>query len=669
MTRTLLLLFSLLLFVPATGEATTPAPPPPRPTVPKKKKIMVVPSVPSKSMASGQTILSGKVTVTLMPQMIKGHPEHGYVFYKVQIQNDDSRSHSIRFAFESNPTHSYPHIKQITKQTESAAKTKSLVSILHPALRYRNPHIVVYIDNQKAGVLRLFGSMYMRSYKRLRVLVSRRVSYNVLDAVNRSRRLYKRYHAGHRYRHRYRAVAKAPGPSVSLSPAVKHKMLALPRAGFTRGQFSASRTELEPSQWSRSWLAYTGYAGLLLHAETIARMPTGVRDAVMRYLEAGGVVAIVGDWKPPKGWRSAPLRSDEEGPWTHYSVGFGSCYVYTKKAGMDLIGKDPTVWRAVLKGWHRSVVPFRTTMTPQEANRRFPVLDNIGVPVRGIFFLMLLFSMLLGPLNMFVLWRMKKRIWLLWTVPVGALLSCMAILAYASLSGGWGSHLRLASVTYLDQSKGRAVTLGWAGFYSSATLSQGLPFDFHTEITPQIRSYYRGGRGRGLSLDLTREQRLTSGWVLSRVPLHLQLRTHQQRREKLVFRQQGGSMSVINGLGATLKRLVVRDHSGRLYTNKGPIKAGAKASLFLDTRSTGGSSTPPTPGWRIYKSMWKGLSSPLKGKPWFQAVLNFPGSYIEPGGYLAEMEAAPFISKRIQQGKEVNAHSIVIGRWEARHGS
>ncbi len=57
-----------------------------------------------------------------------------------------------------------------------------------------------------------------------------------------------------------------------------------------------------------------------------------------------------------------------------------------------------------------------------EANVKFPVIEDIGIPVKGLFLLMLLFVLAIGPINLMVLARKKRRIWLLWTTPVISLL-------------------------------------------------------------------------------------------------------------------------------------------------------------------------------------------------------------------------------------------------------
>ena len=99
-----------------------------------------------------------------------------------------------------------------------------------------------------------------------------------------------------------------------------------------------------------------------------------------------------------------------------------------------------------------------------DANRAFPVVEDIGVPVRGLLALMFLFALAIGPVNMFVLARKKRKLWLFWTVPVISFVTCLAVLGYMA-HGGHGcisvtSNVapRLCSEFHLAWQKGDVAT-------------------------------------------------------------------------------------------------------------------------------------------------------------------------------------------------------------------
>src|SRR5205823_12860439 len=108
----------------------------------------------------------------------------------------------------------------------------------------------------------------------------------------------------------------------------------------------------------------------------------------------------------------------------------------------------------------------------------------------------------IGPVNISLLSRWKRRIWLLWTVPLLSGFTVLAVFGYMLLSEGWSRHLRIETITVLDESTLRAATVGWTAFYSPVTPGDGLHFSYDTEVTLQGDAgemediyYGRGHRG------------------------------------------------------------------------------------------------------------------------------------------------------------------------------
>ena len=223
------------------------------------------------------------------------------------------------------------------------------------------------------------------------------------------------------------------------------------------------------------------------------------------------------------------------------------------------------------------------------------MVEKLGIPARGMLAVLILFALFIGPVNFFVLNRMKRTIWILWTVPVLSVLTAAAVFAYATVAEGWSGRARTATLTILDQVNHRASTIGTAAFYSPLTPSGGLRFSAETEVTPQIGLtnwyYYNQGR-HARSVDWTSDQHLDSGWITARVPAHFQVRKSESRRERLtVTKEANGRLRVVNGLGAAIESLWIADGDGGVW--KG-VNLAAGASLITDkTAEHGVSSLDP----------------------------------------------------------------------------
>ncbi|GAF96687.1 unnamed protein product, partial [marine sediment metagenome] len=245
------------------------------------------------------------------------------------------------------------------------------------------------------------------------------------------------------------------------------------------------RSQISVAQWSSNWLAYSRYEGLIVTGRDMQEMPPGALAAITQYVECGGSLLITGgDWREPDSWRRHRLDVSDE---MTYFMGFGQCRVLNDSSP----SAGGAQWRQITQMWQQAHQPFSEHRGIDDANRLFPVIEDLQIPVRGLFLLILLFAVGIGPVNLIVLAKMRRRIWMLWTVPAISLVTCVAVFGYATFAEGWLGHRRGETLTILDQATHRATTIGWAAFYSPLTPRGGLRFGYETELTPQLST----GRG------------------------------------------------------------------------------------------------------------------------------------------------------------------------------
>src|SRR5262249_60304906 len=123
--------------------------------------------------------------------------------------------------------------------------------------------------------------------------------------------------------------------------------------------------------------------------------------------------------------------------------------------------------------------------------------DDIRLPCSCLVFIMFVFVVAIGPVNLVVLARLKRRTWMLWTVPAISFLTCLIVFVYSLLSEGVTPDVRTESLTVLDQVNRRASSIGTTAFYCPLTPSQGLFFEGDTDATA-LGSFwdYRSGADR-----------------------------------------------------------------------------------------------------------------------------------------------------------------------------
>ena len=358
---------------------------------------------------------------------------------------------------------------------------------------------------------------------------------------------------------------------------------ALPSSGSPSSRGSGSPSYqiidlgLPVSKWNTIWLGFSRYDGVIVTAEDIRQMPPDVQSALWRYVECGGALFVLGEQELPESWELKgslkPELPTAAAGIAVYNVGFGQCIV---SAAEDTKSLNQEQWRHVVESWTKTAIPWQWDNSVEDANRIFPVVSKLGIPVRGLFLLMLLFAVAIGPVNLIVLSRKKRRIWLLWTTPVISLMTCLGVFAYATFAEGWKQVIRTEGLTILDERAYRATTIGWTAFYSALTPGTGLRFGYETELTPQISA---GNTSKVLTLDWTHDQHLGSGWVTARVPTHFMVRKSETRRERVTIRRGADArLKMVNGLGTDISEFWLAEGDGTIYSAT-DILAGEEAEL------------------------------------------------------------------------------------------
>ena len=408
------------------------------------------------------------------------------------------------------------------------------------------------------------------------------------------------------------------------------------------------RASMPASDWSSDWLAYSGYDGIVATADDLAAAPESVVLALWQYVETGGSLMVLGRPRSDSAWARVGLgrpqfSSQEAGMSVDYA-GFGVAFGVEVERVADLnlrqIERLEEAWRQSRKLWD-------LTRDPSGVHRQFAASDRVEIPVRGLFLVVLAFTVLIGPVNLAILNRRGKRIWLLWTVPAASLLACALVVLYVFAGEGLVRHGRTEGLTVLDERNRRATTLGWAGFYASLTPGEGLLFDNATEVSPVV-SWGHDQQGGARAFALGNRQHLSRGWLRARLPGYFILRKSELRRERIQLRQRAGSLEAVNGLGVDLLTLWVAGNDGRLHFMDG-LAAGASARLEITGEQA-------TAGPDVLRSLYRGDLPNL-----LLRLQQEPGGYLRPGTWLAVADASPFVEIALENLDNETSKAVIYG--------
>ena len=404
------------------------------------------------------------------------------------------------------------------------------------------------------------------------------------------------------------------------------------------------RADAPIQAWSPNWLAYSRYHGIAVTSDDLRAAPGPVRRALTQFVEIGGVLIVLGSSPElAQAW-----RHEKAGGFTVAYGGFGKCII--DESG-DYERWDHSQWEYVVATLIESV--HTTNLDAPSLVAGSLAGGDVRLPVRGLLILMFLFAIVIGPVNLYVLARMRRRIWMLWTVPTFSLITCLAVFGYMIVAEGWGGHLGIETVTILNEGTGRATTIGHVGIYTPLTPSDGLHFSYDTEVTSAFeadRFSIRRSRGTSRTIDWSRDQHLAQGWVQPRVPTNFQVRKIEARREQLTFhRGKDGVLTVANGLGAPIKHLQYADEQGAIYAAS-DVPAGGEAALA------------PTSAQPVGVRANVSIRTVFHAN-WFSTIrlLRDNGlNYLVRNSYIAVLDSNPFFEEPLREASK-NSFGIVYG--------
>jgi hypothetical protein len=218
----------------------------------------------------------------------------------------------------------------------------------------------------------------------------------------------------------------------------------------------------------------------------------------------------------------------------------------------------------------------------------------------------------------------------------------IALLAgYVIAGDGFGVHGRAQTFTILDQDAKLAATRASVSLYAAGmTPSGGLRFARDMAVFPI------GTDGRGSdepqSIDLTDLQRFSSGIVRARTPSNFEELGVRPARERLSFSRETDHMAVVNGLGATVQRLLFREN-GKVYVLSRPLPAGEKSVLSAGSPQ----SIPEFSDADLH-------SAPLR---WIREAVDKQ----EDGSYVAVLDRSPFWDPGVPSLDERGSFHLVVG--------
>jgi hypothetical protein len=407
---------------------------------------------------------------------------------------------------------------------------------------------------------------------------------------------------------------------------------------------------LPPARVPADWLGFTSVRAVLTGPKDWEQLNDAQKDALLAWTASGGDLIVVDGTLAalfPEG-RALPAATANGGaaPYVVAPYFFGHIHMPTL-AAVESAGLAATLTTVELaaKDADRALPANRASDWARILDRGFqlPIPGVERVPARAYLVILIAFTVLIGPVNYWFLWRRRQQVLLVLTTPLISAVFVVLLAGYVVFAEGFGVRGRVVSFTLLDQATKQAATRATASLYAAGmTPAGGLLF-------PRDVAVYRIGADGKMApsrqtLDLTESQRYPSGALEARSPTNLEVIGFRPARERLSFSRDGEGLAVSNGLGATVVQLFYRD-GDTAYASSAPLATGARTTLqrrpFTGAQMSTSDPAIPSKLLRLFDTQ------PI-------------------GSYLAVVERSPFVELGMSGIEERSSYHLVMGVAEAR---
>lgn len=210
-------------------------------------------------------------------------------------------------------------------------------------------------------------------------------------------------------------------PNSSMLDAEIRGMSSYRGSGVFAGNF-------DPKQLPDEWLAFSGYDSVLMTDTDWSEVPAGARNAILSWLRLGGQLVIYAAGNPTLSSLGIP---------EHH--GHGSCRVMQIGPGLKL---DPSKTVQLVSGSSNPVQPIHASIK-DNFRTSWPLQDHFGTRPFDYHLLvavLIVFSVLVGPLNLFVFAKSGQRHRLFVTTPLISVVTSLVLIAMIILQDGFGGN-------------------------------------------------------------------------------------------------------------------------------------------------------------------------------------------------------------------------------------
>ena len=263
-------------------------------------------------------------------------------------------------------------------------------------------------------------------------------------------------------------------------------------------------------------------------------------------------------------------------------------------------------------------------------------------------FLVVLFALLIGPINLFILHKYNQKIMVFLSVPIISLICCSILFLYFLMFEYGRLDYFRQSFTILDETSNTSYTIGGGIIIAGRNMNNELVFPLSSAVIPSSMSWKdKSINTSKKSIKLDKAQNLTYNWIKAKSPFCYTVTTIKQDRSRLEIKKSGKEYDLLNGLGADLLSVYLLGDDGNIYKANN-IKAGATGKAEFNFTQKGGNRKTAAISYYYLFAKYNDI------RQCEESMFDYAKSTLKKGEYIALLSKDPFLKQGLEKKAEVH---------------
>jgi hypothetical protein len=438
----------------------------------------------------------------------------------------------------------------------------------------------------------------------------------------------------------------------ALNEAAQKKFLGSSSGYGREGSFLAVYL---PAHLPSDWRGFSGLDLLAVNNDEWDALQPGVRLAVRQWMMQGGVLDVYHSGPEPAAVLQE-LKTGAIGPNAVYPLGAGGVRFFPWD-GKELPAETLSRFEASSGIVSRNLAAQRALVDGDKVDPVAGLSEALGVrsfAAWQVGVILVVFGLLVGPINLFYLAGPGRRHRLFFTTPLIAVGASILLMAVIFLQDGSGGSGKRAALVELYPEENTAVLRQYQVSRTGVLWGGGFTIDQAAVITPMMLANTRWTRlkpsgasdSEGQRYNLPEPLVYAGDWFQSRSEQAQLIEAIRPGRGRFELKPGGGDPVVVSSFPGKVEQFYYHDATGQPWVSQAPITAGASVTLQKTDKAA--------------------------AEAWLeQQLLMFPkgergrvGASLQPGSYFAfSSDPQSGLMDSLKSIKWENDHILLHGRF------